>query len=64
MIDFHKTAIVPLIPLNWKDQPFEVLVYGYNAVELFTIPNEVVSSLARRYPGYTSSPFILRDWSR
>lgn len=64
MINFHKVAVVPMWPKTADAQPFELLIYGRNATELLTVPNDVVSYLARRYPNHVSSPFILRDWSR
>ena len=64
MIDYRKVAVVPMYPRVAGAKPFELLIYGRTAIELLTIPNKVVSELARRYPQHQSSPFILRDWSR
>ncbi len=58
--DATKRAIVPM--LNKAGQvEFELIIYGYSARELTTVPNPVISSLAARYPDHTSSPFLLRD---
>lgn len=43
---------------------FEVIVYGVHAKQLLTIPNEIIRSIARKYPGYFSSPFHVRPLVR
>ena len=36
---------------------FDVIVYGVTANELTTVPNDVITSIARKYPDYVGSPF-------
>jgi hypothetical protein len=40
---------------------FELVLYGITARDIWSTPNEIVASLARRYPHHTSSVFIVRD---
>jgi hypothetical protein len=57
-----KRAIVPMLPKRQSLPAFEIILYGSSAVELMTVPNERIASLARRYPSYTSSLFLVRDF--
>jgi len=53
-----------MIPRDRDQKPFDLILYGRSASELLTVPNEVIGSLARRYPDYTSSPFLIYDFVR
>jgi hypothetical protein len=55
-VNYHKRCILTLHPID-EGKPFDVIVYGCTARDLMTTPNPVISSLARRYPGYYSSMF-------
>lgn len=54
-----KRCVIPLIPVTPGAKRLDIIIYGRSARELMTVPNEIVHSLARRYPGYTSSPFFI-----
>lgn len=54
-------CVVPLIPITDTEQAFDLIIYGRSARELITVPNEVIQSIAIRYPNHTSSPFHLYD---
>lgn len=41
--------------------PFNVVVYGRVCSELMTVPNEVITTLAAKYPDYHSSIFNLKE---
>ena len=36
---------------------FDIVVYGVTAEDLLTVPNDIISSIAARHPGYVGSPF-------
>lgn len=62
-MDIKTRAVVPMIPMTTDAKPFEVIIYGYSLFELMTVPNPVITSLARKYPDHASSPFLLRKGS-
>lgn len=43
------------------EQDFDVIVYGARASDLMTISNVVVRSVAKRFPDYQSSMFLVND---
>lgn len=58
MIDASKTAVVWLWHADTGARAnFDVLVYGVTAEDLLTVPNDIVDSIAARYPGFVGSPF-------
>lgn len=63
-IDYGKSAIVPMMNRRSGEVEFELLIYGYSASELMSVPNPVIGSLAQRYPDHQSSPFLIRDNTR
>jgi len=62
MFENDNRCCLTLIPKG-EGKPFDLIIYGRTAAELMTVPNEVVQSIARRYPDYTSSIFLLKDYS-
>jgi len=54
-------AVIPILSRATGEVEFEVIVYGRRPEELATIPNEVIRSLARRFPEHTSSMFLLEN---
>lgn len=41
---------------------FELIIYGRSAADLLTVPNDVIGSLAERYPDHQSTIFDVDDW--
>lgn len=56
-----RRCVVPLLSTKRGFKPFDVIIYGKSARELQSVPNPIISSLARRYPDHYSSPFIIYD---
>lgn len=54
-------TIVPMFNLATGFVDFEVIVYNRSATQLSLIPNEVIHSIARRFPNHTSTPFALSE---
>jgi len=61
MFNNDNRCCITLIPKH-EGKPFDLIIYGRTAAELMTVPNDVISSLARRYPDYTSSLFLVEDY--
>ena len=55
-------TVIPMIPHNRGDKVFDIIVYGRTRKDLCTVPNEVISELARKYPDYSSSMFLMYDF--
>jgi len=60
-MNIRKRAVVPLTPIVSGLKPFDVIIYGATVQELMTVPNDIISALAAKYPDYTSSLFALKD---
>lgn len=54
-------TIVPMFNLASGLVDFEIIIYNRSVSELSLIPNEVIHSIARRFPNYTSTPFALAE---
>ena len=48
-------ALVPGMP------DMDIIVYGVEAHDLMTVPNEVIQRIATKYPGYQGSMFHVRN---
>lgn len=61
--DFKRRCQITLWPLRKRDRlkPFTLIIYGRSTRDMMTVPNDVASALARRYPDYTSSPFSVEE---
>lgn len=56
-----KAAVVEMFSKETTLHEFDVLIYNRTAAELMTVPNEVIATLARRYPAHYATPFDVYD---
>ena len=61
MRHYKTRCTVPMVSKRTGEVEFELVLYGITARDIWSTPNEIVASLARRYPHHTSSVFIVRD---
>jgi hypothetical protein len=58
----YKTrCTVPMVSKRTGEVEFNLVLYGVVARDLQSLPNEIVASLAHRYPDHISSMFLVRD---
>lgn len=56
-----RRCIIPMFNNKTLEIDFEIIIYGRSAAELQTVPNEIVHSIAHRYPMHSSSLWALYD---
>ncbi|NJL71042.1 MAG: hypothetical protein HC888_05215 [Candidatus Competibacteraceae bacterium] len=56
-------AVITMLDMH-MNPAFEVIVYGVRARDLMKVPSPVIHRLAKKYRGYHSSPFHVRDLER
>jgi hypothetical protein len=58
----YKTrCTVPMVSRRTGEVEFDLVLYGITVRDIRTLPNEIIASLARRYPDHTSSVFLTRE---
>lgn len=60
-IDQDKKTIIPMRNNQTGEVDFELMVYGRLPNDLLTVPNEVIASLARKYPLHTGDIWRVRE---
>lgn len=60
----RQRAVVPMFNRITGRCDFELIIYGVSARDLMTVPNEIIATLATRYPNHVSTPFELYDLPR
>jgi hypothetical protein len=58
----YKTrCTIPMINRTTGDVDFQITLYGITVRDISSVPNDVITSLARRYPDHVSSLFLCRN---
>lgn len=60
--DFRKKAVLPMRSQRTSKIEFDVVVYGVEPVDLLTVPNPIIASLAAKYPDHFCTIWEVKEF--